>query len=86
MNIYVKTSMRTSEFSECSQGYISGKMESMLKNRPGSDNVGYDLKIAKMPCNRKVAKRGSCLIENVSRLVNLRAKNTHWNFIQMGAT
>jgi hypothetical protein len=41
--------------------YISGKTAIMLKKRPGSERVGYDLNNAKIPSKRKVAKSGSYL-------------------------
>lgn len=43
------------------QGNISGKMEVMLRKRPGSARVGYALKVPRMPVRRKSAYRGSCL-------------------------
>lgn len=44
------------------QGYVSGKRETRLKKRPGSDKVGYGLKVPRMPSRRKVAYSGSCLV------------------------
>jgi hypothetical protein len=44
------------------QGYISGKREMRLKKRPGSDRVGYGLKVPRTPSRRKVAYSGSCLV------------------------
>lgn len=43
------------------QGYISGKREIMLMNKPGSEIVGYGLKVARMPSRMKAAYSGSCL-------------------------
>jgi hypothetical protein len=43
------------------QGNVSGKMEVMLRKRPGSARVGYDLKAPMMPVRRKRAYSGSCL-------------------------
>jgi len=36
-------------------------MVTMLKKRPGSESVGYGLKIPRIPNIMKVAYRGSCL-------------------------
>jgi hypothetical protein len=43
------------------QGYISGKREIMLMNKPGSEIVGYGLKVARIPSRMKAAYNGSCL-------------------------
>jgi hypothetical protein len=48
-----------------SQGYVSGNRAIMLKNRPGSERVGYALNVAKMPRRRKAAYRGSYLCDNM---------------------
>jgi hypothetical protein len=37
------------------QGYVSGKREMRLRKRPGSDRVGYGLKVPRIPRRRKVA-------------------------------
>ena len=44
------------------QGYISGKRGMRLRKRPGSDKVGYGLKVPRTPRSRKVAYNGSCLV------------------------
>jgi hypothetical protein len=44
------------------QGYISGKRGMRLRKRPGSDRVGYGLKVPRTPRSRKVAYSGSCLV------------------------
>jgi hypothetical protein len=43
------------------QGYVSGKRAIRLRNRPGSERVGYGLKVPRIPSIRKVAYKGSCL-------------------------
>jgi hypothetical protein len=54
----------TSEADICEhvRGYVSGKREIKLRKRPGSDRVGYGLKVPRMPRRRKLAYRGSCLV------------------------
>jgi hypothetical protein len=44
------------------QGYISGKRGMRLRKSPGSDKVGYGLKVPRTPRSRKVAYSGSCLV------------------------
>jgi hypothetical protein len=34
-----------------------------LRKRPGSDRVGYGLKVPRTPRRRKAAYRGSCLVQ-----------------------
>ena len=42
--------------------YISGKSAIMLRNRPGSERVGYALKMPRTPTSKNEAYRGSYLI------------------------
>lgn len=44
-----------------SHGWISGKTAIMLKNKPGSESVVYDLKRESTPSRRKLAYSGSYL-------------------------
>jgi len=44
-----------------SHEWISGNSKVILRKRPGSARVGYDLNAATLPTTRNAAYRGSCL-------------------------
>ena len=44
-----------------SHEWISGNNKVILRKRPGSASVGYDLNAAVLPIKRNAAYRGSCL-------------------------
>ena len=43
----------------CLHGSISGKIDTMVKNKPGSENVGYALRVPRTPVSMKPAYSGS---------------------------
>ena len=54
--------------------------------RPGSESVGYALKMANVPCIMNVAKRGSCLLRVKYTGTDRKAKGHYLNLMQTGAT
>ena len=67
------------------QGKISGNTEIILKKSPGSESVGYGLKIASNPCRMNIANSGSCLQRFISWSDSYRFLRSYLNFTQTGA-
>jgi hypothetical protein len=65
--------------------WISGNSKVILRKRPGSARVGYDLNAAILPTKRNAAYRGSCLgrRQNCSRLpqskIDSLELDSEWN-------
>lgn len=59
--IYSEFKVTESGIQMDSHEWISGNNKVILRKRPGSARVGYDLNAAVLPTKRNAAYRGSCL-------------------------
>lgn len=58
-------------------GYISGNIAIMLRKRPGSAMVGYDLKVPRTPRRANAAYNGSYLYQEV--IFVYRSAESHYS-------